>query len=570
MNVSTEKGPPPVMPLTLRQWREQVLNGLLRGALIFATLALVGGIINALQAQRLDLLVTYLMAYTVLILATFVRRVSFALRAGALLGLLYGLGALGLSESGLSGDGRVFLLTFVVITAILFDMRRSIGALVFSLLTMATVAGLLITGQWEISIQTLANSTDPTAWFSGSVVNLLLSVVVVIPVVYLIRGLDRSLVASQDMVRELQTQQAQLEQLVQERTADLERRAAYLQASAEVGYTAASILDTDQLICQVVELMRERFDLCYVGAFRVDASGEWAVLQAASGEVECDHRIKIGEGVIGWSIANAETRVALRAEADTVQWATPKLPPVRSEAALPLRSRGRVLGALTVQSVQPDAFDQDLLTALQTMVDQVAVALDNARLFAESEAALEATRHAYGELSQRAWSELLRTSTDWGYCYEHQIVTPARGGWPPEMRQALLSGQSVQRNSAQGLTLEVPLKIRDQTIGVLSFHKESASETWTTEEITLLETLTGQLEQALESARLYQATQRRAERERLVGAITTRMRETLDIDTVLQTAVHEIRETLGLTEAEVWMGIVPAPDDNGSITKGKK
>jgi GAF domain-containing protein len=296
--------------------------------------------------------------------------------------------------------------------------------------------------------------------------------------------------------------------------------------------------------------------LYYVGLFLVDEAYQWAVLQAGTGRagqtmLSRGHRIKVGEGMIGWSIANAQPRVAMEADQDGVRLATPELPATRSEAALPLRSRGRVLGAFTVQHTRPGAFDDETMTVLQTMTDQVAVALDNARLFTESQAALEASKRAYGELSRQAWTEILRPRADWGYRYSHQTVAPVEGDWRQEMLQAEAFDQIVREEDADRPTLAIPLKVRDQVVGALSFRKDDRGETWTDEEVALLAMLTEQLGLALESARLYQDTQRRAAHERLTGEVTARLRESLDVETVLKTAAQEVRQALGLPEVVV-------------------
>jgi GAF domain-containing protein len=102
--------------------------------------------------------------------------------------------------------------------------------------------------------------------------------------------------------------------------------------------------------------------------------------------------------------------------------------------------------------------------------------------------------------------------------------------------------------------------VRDQVVGVLGFRKEENSPDWTSEEINLLETLAAQLGPALEGAQLYRETQNRAARERLTGQIAARMRETLDMEVVLQTAAQQMREVLGLAEAEVRLGTAPESD----------
>jgi len=362
-----------------------------------------------------------------------------------------------------------------------------------------------------------------------------------------------------------------LEQRVADRTRELERRSSYLEASAEVGRAATSILESDELIRRAVELIREQFSLYYVGLFLLDGAGEWAVLRAGTGEagramLARGHCIKVGEGMIGWSVANAQPRVALEAGVDAVRLATAELPETRSEAAIPLRSRGQVLGALTVQDTQPGAFDQDTIAVLQTMADQVAVALDNARLFTENQEALEASRRAYGEQSYQEWRELIRARPEWGYAYDHQSVKTVEGDWRPEMLQALQTGRSVRTpepasspsldrsrevedgDGTGGPTVVTPLKVRGNVVGALSFRKGTTSEAWTTEEIALLEALTEQLGQALEGARLHQDTQRRAARERVVSEVSARIRESLDLETVLKTTASEMRQALGLEE----------------------
>ena len=122
------------------------------------------------------------------------------------------------------------------------------------------------------------------------------------------------------------------------------------------------------------------------------------------------------------------------------------------------------------------------------------------------------------------------------------------------MVRAMQARQSVLLNSNQEPVLAVPVRVRDEVVGALSFRKGGDDATWSADEVELLEELTDQLGVALESARLYQDTQRRAARERLSGEVAARVRETLDIDNVLQTAVREMRGILNLEEVEIRIG----------------
>ncbi len=362
--------------------------------------------------------------------------------------------------------------------------------------------------------------------------------------------------------RELESSRASL----QESLAALERRSEQLQATLEVSRAAASLLDPQELMWRIAESIQDHFKAYHVGIFRLDQTGQWAEYQAGAGEsgrllAEERFRLEVGgASMIGWCTARAEARVTqdVRKEAQRVERQEVAL--TQSEAALPLIARGQVIGALSVQSDQKNWFDRDTLAALETVSDQVAVALDNARLFAESQQALETARRAYGQAGRQAWADLLSVRGEWGYSYSRGTLSPTDGSWQPEMVEAVQTGQRVT-GAGEGV-LAIPLQVRDQVVGVLSFARETegksrrleAGEPWTSDEVSLMETMAGQLSVALESAQLFEETQRRAGRERLIGEVTARVRETLDVDTVLQTAIREVGEALGLAEVEVRMG----------------
>ncbi len=339
------------------------------------------------------------------------------------------------------------------------------------------------------------------------------------------------------MTKRLRDLIAGLEQIVADRTKDVEQRSNYLQAVAEVGREAASILETRQLIEHVVDVIRSRFDLYYVGLFMVDTLGEYAVLQAGTGEAGSamlarGHRIRVGQGMIGWSIANKRPRIALEAGEDVVRLVTDLLPLTRSEAALPLISRGRVLGALTVQSDKPGIFTGDTIAVLQTMADQVALAMDNARLFSESEEALDALQRSFGEVSRKSWAEVSRTHHTHGYRLDQQGVRPIQEGEP-----SLASGQDES-------LVKVPIRLRDVVMGYIEARKPEQTGGWSQDELALITNLVDQLSVALENARLYEDSQYRAERERVLADITTKVRATADVNTIMQTAILELATAL--------------------------
>ncbi len=182
----------------------------------------------------------------------------------------------------------------------------------------------------------------------------------------------------------------------------IQDRSRQLQTAAEVSRAASSILEPNPLIQQTVNLIRERFDLYYVGLFLVDEYGEWtrepgrwATLQAGTGEagriqVERGHKLEIGgQSMIGNCIASGHAQISQMAVGEAQRFINPLLPETRSEMALPLISRGQVIGAMTIQSTEVGAFSDEDISVLQTMADQVANALQNANLFDQTQARAE-------------------------------------------------------------------------------------------------------------------------------------------------------------------------------------
>jgi PAS domain S-box-containing protein len=184
------------------------------------------------------------------------------------------------------------------------------------------------------------------------------------------------------------------------------KRTIQLQTAAEVSRAASSILDTNKLLPTVAELIRNHFDYYYVGIFLVDGSKKWAILSAATGEMGkqmlvTGHRLEVADSsMIGWCISHGQARIALDVGEDAVRFKNPYLPLTRSEMALPLITHGEVIGAMTIQSKSPSAFSRVDITALQTMADQIANAIENAGLFTERTSLISELEKRNAELEQ--------------------------------------------------------------------------------------------------------------------------------------------------------------------------
>ncbi len=368
-----------------------------------------------------------------------------------------------------------------------------------------------------------------------------------------------------------------LEARVAERTQALEQRSNYLAVSSEVGRVVAAILDTEQLIREVVELIRDRFGLSYVGLFLTgrsaggDQGDGQAVLHAAAGEQgwqdqDRGRQVQVGQGSVGEAIAQNQACVATDIAA---LFGEDGLSGIRSEAAVPLRAGGQVVGALLSQSRQSDAFNADMVLALQTVADQVAAAWNNAQLFAQTQQALESARQAYGQVSREAWSQLLRTFVELSFRSDAGGVDQVSGIQRPEIEEALREGKMVRmpgrlagEDGAPVESLAIPIRQGDQVIGVLDTFKPAEAGRWTSAELAWLQEVTEQLAFALERARLYQESLRRSIREQQLREIGTRMQSTVSLDVLMQRAIGDLARALNVPQAFVQLSTRPRSSED--------
>jgi len=357
------------------------------------------------------------------------------------------------------------------------------------------------------------------------------------------------------MTRQINQSLVNLESRVADRTTDIEHRASLVQAAAETGNVVATIRDQDQLLPQVTELISERFGFYHVGIFLLDSDGEYAVLTAANSEggkrmLERGHRLQVGTtGIVGYVTSTGQPRISLDVGDDAVFFNNPDLPETRSEMALPLSVRNQVIGALDIQSVEPNAFDDADITILRIVADQVAISIENARLFEELQESIEATRRAYGDVTAMSWRDFSEQRAVQGYLVRSTDMTvPIRSNQGSSFDPALSEfhkGSVVQLGSH---TLIVPVKIRESVVGGIRLQKRIETYAWTEEEIAIMQTLSDQLAAALENARLYNETRRRAARDRMVRDISDKMRRAPDMDSLIQTAIQEMARALGVEQ----------------------
>ncbi len=197
------------------------------------------------------------------------------------------------------------------------------------------------------------------------------------------------------MAGELATLYRDLELRVEERTTQV-------QTAAEVAELAISAGRLDDLLARTVNLIVERFPQYYQASiFLVDEARRFAVLRESAGPAAEEfkrrgHKLAIGSSsLVGWATANNRPRVASDVTEDPIHFKNPLLPETRSEVAIPIAVGGQVLGALDVQSKDPDAFDEAAVRVLQTLANQIAAAIRNFRLLESAQVSLEETTALY-------------------------------------------------------------------------------------------------------------------------------------------------------------------------------
>jgi GAF domain-containing protein/HAMP domain-containing protein len=336
-----------------------------------------------------------------------------------------------------------------------------------------------------------------------------------------------------------------LEELVVERTRVIERRFAQIQAVAEVGKAVAAQRELEDLLNLTTHLISSRFGFYHVGIFLLDSRNEYALLMAANSNggkkmLDRRHKLRIGaEGIVGTVAGSGEARIALDVGGDAVYFDNPDLPQTRSEMALPLIAGGEVQGVLDVQSLEANAFSADDIPTLQILADQLAIAVQNARMLRDTQEALFIARKATAEISQRGWKMMLKQIGETGYIsLAHGEVVSSSGNIGNYVKQALVTGN--REISADQLTVIIPVMVRGQSIGILRLTKPSHAGPWTTEEVSDLETLSDQISSTLESARLYNEAQQRAAREQTISKISTSITAATELDDIIRETVSQL------------------------------
>lgn len=348
--------------------------------------------------------------------------------------------------------------------------------------------------------------------------------------------------------------QQQLSILTTDMNARAEARTRDLQVTQEIGRVATSENDVNKLMTEVVELIIDRFDSIYhAQIFLIE--GNHAVLKSSTGEVGQQllargHRLGVGSlSVIGQVTQQNQTIIARDTASSEVHRRNEFLQDTRAELAIPMRLGTRVIGALDVQSTHRDVFDEDLVTILETLTSQIAIAIENSRLYEASRQRLAELDNTARQRTQHNWEDFMYTQrTD-------QLTT--RAGAPAlndfsELRQQAAAAQKItvgEITSRHTIPIAIPIVIREQVLGVVEWEIQETE--FNQNRVLLAEELASRLAVSLDNARLVQTGRQTAENERIINTISAKISGQTDIAQILQTAIQEVGQALRAPQVNI-------------------
>jgi GAF domain-containing protein/HAMP domain-containing protein len=352
-----------------------------------------------------------------------------------------------------------------------------------------------------------------------------------------------------EMADQLLSAIRELEQRVAERTRNLE-------TTLEIGRVLTNIRDLDTLLEEVVNLIRDQFDTVYhAQVFLIDHETDRATLRASTGTagrqlLQRGHYLEVGsQSVIGSVTATGHAVVALDTSNNPIHRRNEFLPDTRAEMALPLRVGPRIIGALDLQSTEPDAFSEQDVELFQGMADQITIAIQNAMLFAESIERLQEIERLNRSLTETAWREIERRRGSESFSAVAGEAPVVQGEWSELQREAVRTRQIAERVEDETVTFAVPILLRDQVLGAVEWQIPRVRYTHNTRQIAL--ELTTRLGLTAENIRLFEQSRQAVQRELMVNQISSRLMGTTDIDQILQTAVRELGTALHLPRTAI-------------------
>ena len=550
--------------------REQILNYLLGACTIAGGIAVLALVVPAVHdVDRLLEHLTFLIAY-VLIVSTFaLRQISLRWRVSVLIGAAYAVAFSMLLQYGVVGIGPWYLISIPSLFFVLVGERSGIIAGVVNVVVYVVLAmAMALRWHWppaqgeldlgdRISQFVVLNASFALGTAITTIAQLWLS--------RTRRQAGQTVEEQRAALRAVQAFCAQRGQDLERANALREQEAQYLELWIQMGRITAMGLGVEEFASRAAALLCERPEVHYAGVLLLDRDRTYASLEASAG-VERQafllrqQRLFVGDHLLlSQCVRSGQARTAMgmdqmHGSLDKGKAGVFVVDNMRSAVALPLIARGEVFGVLTVQSQSPVAFGSQDVVSLCRVTDQVAAAISNAQMAEELRARSEEMEALQRTHVREDWEDLLTPRVDRLYEYDQPGIEALGGQLQSEMDHVLAEPRVTvlgQGDSSSLSALVSPISLRDQVVGVLGLHRVDSDEPWTEDQIALIGALSEQMGLIIENSRLFADAQSRAARERQTREITARMRQSLDLETVLRTAALEIGEALHLNDVTI-------------------
>lgn len=378
----------------------------------------------------------------------------------------------------------------------------------------------------------------------------------------------------------------------------IRRRAQQIQTALEIARDTTGLLETQLILKNAVNLVRDRFDYYHASVFLIDPSQRYAVLQEASGKIgetmkKLGHRLEVGSSsLVGRATAMAKVVVVNDTLSHADYYSNPLLPNTRSEIVLPLKIGKRVLGALDVQSDKINAFSPEDTHTLEILADQLSIALENANLYIKSQDQIAkqkllrllttaaSTASDLDEAIQKIVTSLhesldntrvaiyftsgietLRIRASAGYQfgdkpadivqYSEGLIGMAASQCKPILNLHMLeepSGTADELGTRSALA--VPIMYLDELLGVLSLESYKPLAFDETDQ-ELMSSLGDSLGVVISNIRLLLQIRNQMELQQKLFEISSKIRQSVDLETILRTTAEEIGDKLGFSEVVV-------------------
>jgi GAF domain-containing protein len=347
----------------------------------------------------------------------------------------------------------------------------------------------------------------------------------------------------------------------------LENRAHSLEIVRSLSDRLVYILNLTELLVEIVNQLKDKFGYYHVHIYLLDDEKKNLIVAEGTGTAGAElkargHSIRLDASV---SLVARAARTGAVVKVDNVREAqdwlpNPLLPKTCSEVAVPISLEDHVVGVLDVQADEVAALKDADADLLVTLASQVAIAIRNARLFAEVEQALTEARVAQERYLEQAWVKVRSQKRGAAYLHQRPEATPLQPPLIAEIEQDIQDqdqARVVQATGADEAEIEAvvaPIKLQNQLIGAIQLHRAGQPRSWSEQEVALVQTVAEQVAQVAENLRLFEETRQRADYERLVGEISQKLRQAPNLDSLAKIMAEELGHVLGVEHSLVKVG----------------